>query len=245
MHADEWIVQIHQRLVSLVPAVPNAVFLTDEPNGDFGIAHYYGISYDDRVAYRGTTEDGIAHMSFDSGYQPAEQTVVHEFGHAIDDNTDGVPDAWRVGPVRRQFWAVRGLPGTPEDSDARARELANQGHQYDSWRHWAVEIFAECFAACYASYGDIERTQNYGVPLDKSKMRAFFEGLRSNITKEEDMDAEQVKTIIRQMLEAPEGALKVRAALTRSSQDNDGNTFIGEQLTETEQRTRRWIVGLG
>lgn len=192
-HADDFIVSVHRELVAAVPGVPDCIGLADEPSGDFGIAHFLGIhaepGVDRRFNYYGTTADGCAVCTFDDAYTPARAVIVHELGHALQDNTDGAPDRYLGGDPLLPFWTARGLPGTPIDSDRRAAQIARDGGSaYETWRHWAVEIFAECFAACFTpSYAEIERTANYGVPLDKTRMRGFFILLRSNFAREDDM----------------------------------------------------------
>lgn len=190
-HSDEFIVSVHERIKARVPGVPDQLALMDEPAGDFGIAHFLGVDREPGLRpdfnYYGTTRDGIAVLTFDAGYTPEERVVVHELGHALQDNTDGAADMWLGRSPLYPFWAARGLPGTPDDSDRKVNEFSDQ---YERWRHYAAEIFAECFAACYVE-GYQERTQTYGIPHDGEKMRAFFASLRPNFTTEEEEMTEE------------------------------------------------------
>ncbi len=64
------------------------------------------------------------------------------------------------------YWSARGLPGT-------WAEHLNSGE----WRTTPYEALAESFAALNLS--DAERTETYGVALDRGAILAFFVSLAS------------------------------------------------------------------
>ncbi len=113
--------------------------------------------------------DGLAHLilSTDSP-APEPHTVWHEAGHILHaaalksrgqlDNLFKPTDTVGV-----DYWKARGYPGAWSD------------HLLGEWRVLGYEALAESFAA--VNLGDTERTETYGVPLDRAAMRVFFQGL--------------------------------------------------------------------
>src|SRR5687768_2523121 len=156
---------IHDEMQALYPGIPDLINIYDEPSGDFGIAHFYGMDRD-------TAEPYDVRVSFDNTYIPARYVICHELGHALsfavslkrggNGFTNGLFD---------EFWAVRGFPGTAWEGQLEAirREstAVNGGYRY-----WVEENFADAFGAVN-SYGQgtlITRTDAY---LDEPALRAF------------------------------------------------------------------------
>jgi hypothetical protein len=173
--AQAFVDQVHADLRRRYSAIPRNIAFSDEPAGDFGIAHMY---------YR-TTGDLI---TFDEGRVPVLYVVAHELGHALSANvtklrggngfTNGLYDS---------FWGVRGYPGTPWEAQQRA--IAAEAVRLNSgYRSWPEENFADAFGAVN-SYGQGSLiTEGYGAYLDESALRAFYaslEGVFDMLTEEE------------------------------------------------------------
>jgi len=190
-HADDFIYSEWEYLKTIYPAMVQCINLSDEPSGDFGIAH----------AWWGEGHKCEAYLSFDRDRVPKAKTVRHELAHLLTWNASPPNPNGYGWPITEEilesFWVARGFPGTAAESDARAKELARQGLMYESWRHWALECFAECFAACNTTNDDpdyykYEKTQDYGMPLTDEK-RATMIGWFKTLEKygEEDMTQEE------------------------------------------------------
>lgn len=194
-HADDYIRAVHAEISGKYPAVPKILHLSDEPAGDFGIAHFYGLSRD----------DGGAILSFDSGYQPGRRTVIHELGHAVH----------AVGGEEflRRYWVVRGFPLSIEDANAEALRLQNEGQAFASWSRWPMESFAEDFACLEGTFGPI--THDWGVPLGPrlGSVRALFASFRPATQEEEELTQEYKEALQKELHEkayAPLTELQLR-----------------------------------
>lgn len=169
-------------------ALPNAIDTHDEPAGDFGIAHFHGII------------NGRGQLTFDNDRIPLRYTVTHECGHMLsswatakrggDPFTNGLYD---------EFWAARGFPGTPMDSQLRAlaaeRIVLNSGYRY-----WPEEMFADTFGVVNTPFG-FPITDQYGIWLDQDALRAFYKSLGEG----DDMFTEADRALlqrVRDLLEA-------------------------------------------
>ena len=136
------------------PLIPPAIIAEGDVNGTAAAALY---------------PDGIARVLIHAGEFPDAHTIWHEAGHiyhaavlrAHQHSAALFTPADEVGAA---YWSARGLPGT------WAQSLAT-----GAWATTGYEILAETFAA--VNTGDAERASTSGVPLDRTRMRAFFAGL--------------------------------------------------------------------
>lgn len=113
--------------------------------------------------------DGTARLLVASGPAADAHIVWHEAGHVLhavamrgrghDSLLYTVQD-----DVGIAYWGARGFPGTW----GAHLEAGN-------WNLIAYEELAETFSA--VNTGDPERTETYGVPLDRAAMLAFYRGL--------------------------------------------------------------------
>lgn len=223
---SDWILGEFERAKTLYPAFQGKTLsLADEPAGDFGVAHFYGVTADDVIV-----------LTFDSGYRPGIKTVWHEFGHALQSITDGetFPDLWSGSAAIRGYWTARRFPGTPADSDRRAQELGAQGKQFESWQHWATEIFAEGTSVASVP-GTGELTATYGVPPPLDAMRAYLSALRDPDKEDTVTDDEFMEKIGRLYGPRLQQQLNetVYDPLNALAQRVDAITAIGEHTHET------------
>ena len=136
------------------PLIPPAIIGEGDVNGTAAAALY---------------ADGIARLLVHTGEVPDAHTIWHEAGHVYHaavlrarQHSSALFTA--EDEVGTAYWSARGLPGT------WAQSLAT-----GAWASTGYEILAETFAA--VNLGDTERASTSDVPLDRTKMRAFFAGL--------------------------------------------------------------------
>lgn len=113
--------------------------------------------------------DGTARVLVASGPDVEAHIVWHEAGHVLhavamrsrghNSLLYGAQD-----DVGIAYWAARGLPGT------WAQHL-----EAGAWNLIAYEALAETFSA--VNTGDAERTETYGVPLDRAALLDFYRSL--------------------------------------------------------------------
>lgn len=209
MHADEYILSVHQRLVSEYPAVPDAIALMDESAHDFGVAHFIGVDAEmylrEGFAYYGQTLDGIAVLTFDAGRTPAEWVVCHELGHGMHANLGGNPHrASPSDPVLQAYWAAMGYTTPLADAIAFAESQPYEsGHKY-----YPTEHFADAFAWVTANTFGSADYYRYGGSLTdakRSELRAFFASLRVQ-TEEDDMFTDEDRKKLDYVFAAMTGA---------------------------------------
>ena len=170
--ADALVASVFAYLKNLYPAMPREYVVSDEPAGDFGIAHCFGLD-----------DQGNAVMSFDSDRVPQWYTVAHEFGHALEYNVNlqrGNTNPFDNG-LYDEFWAARGFPGTPMEYQLKAISLSgNTGYGY-----YPREMFADTFGVVNSLYG-FPITNQLGIWLDQDKMRTFYKALGDDMFTDED-----------------------------------------------------------
>lgn len=147
-------------------AIPECYTVQDEPQGDFGIAHFWGL------------KNGCGSISFDSGYLPQEYTIRHEIGHALSALWN---EGSNAGPMHERFWIARGFNEAPNAPHTawQAQLLAIQKDKESpngGYRYWPEEAFADTFGVVNTPYG-FPITEGYGVWLDQAKMREFYRSL--------------------------------------------------------------------
>jgi len=187
--AEAVVESIHQELRAAYPlAIPPCINFQNEPAGDFGIAHFYGLD-------RSTPTVCDMLLTFDEDRIPARYVVCHELGHAISLNVTlkrGL-DPFLSG-LYQEFWEARSFastaaaPHTPLDAQNLAiqkdQEVVNGGYRY-----WPEENFADAFGAVASGYGQGTLiTNNYGAYLDENRLRTFYkslEGLYAMLSDEE------------------------------------------------------------
>lgn len=131
------------------PAIPPMVFAGDSDAGPSAALY----------------PDGLAHVRVNELSPPEPHTVWHEAGHILHASALKSRGALAnlfspADTVGIDYWAARGYPGTWAM------------HLNSEWRALGYEAFAESFAA--VNTGEVERTETYGVQLDRVAMRAFF-----------------------------------------------------------------------
>jgi hypothetical protein len=136
------------------PLIPPVIIAEGDVNGTAAAALY---------------SDGIARLLVHTGEVPDAHTIWHEAGHVYHAavlRSHGHSSALFTSEdeVGTAYWTARGLPGT------WAQSLAT-----GAWATTGYEILAETFAA--VNLGDTERASTSDIPLDRTKMRAFFAGL--------------------------------------------------------------------
>jgi hypothetical protein len=185
--AEAFAEQVHEALRARYGAIPRIVAFSDEPAGDFGIAHFY---------YR---SDGDL-ITFDEGRVPVLYVVAHELGHALSRNVTKLRggDGFTNG-LYDSFWKVRRFPGTPMQAQQAA--IAKEAVAVNSgYRFWPEENFADAFGAVN-SYGQGTLiTEQYGAYLDEPALRAFYaslEGVFDMLTQDE---LDQIKGVIAPMI---------------------------------------------
>ena len=163
-HADAMVREMHGALLPLYP-IPPCLEISDEPAGDFGIAHFYGVR-----------ADGCGVMTFDEGYLPSRHTVAHELGHGLHAYVQRFLDADPYGPggVLFRFWSACGFTVTVGAATSQAAALEAAGEAYQGWRRRPSEIIAELFA--FAVLGDYLLTETYGADpwVLRDRALAFF-----------------------------------------------------------------------
>jgi hypothetical protein len=128
-HAADAVLELHAQLLRLYPGLPTCALVGDEPAGDFGIAHYLGLSL-----------AGCARMTFDVGYAPRAVTKAHELGHAWHDNTGGDPRVYHVDdPVLKRWHEAVGYT-------VPLAEIIARGEASDDWGALVGEQLAQAFA---------------------------------------------------------------------------------------------------
>lgn len=154
-HADEVVAAVHGELTLDYPAIPPCVQVEDEPVGDFGIAHYLGL-----------TPGGCAHLTFDAGYEPLRWTIAHELGHAMHQYCGGSP-FWMSedDPVLSRFWPVR-FPNGPSLGDVIRLAIRTEQEQGfgAAYGYYVGEIFADTFSRV-AGWGWSGLTANFDTPF--------------------------------------------------------------------------------
>lgn len=164
--------------------IPECFVSNDESAGDFGIAHFHGL-----------TLDGCANLTFDNDRIPREYTVKHEIGHALSSMWNGGSSA---GPMHEAFWVARGFAEAAKTNPAipatawEAQLLAIQKEQVlenSGYRFWPEEAFADTFGVVNTQYA-FPITEQYGIWLDQAKMRDFYRALG------EDMDKDAIKAAV-------------------------------------------------
>lgn len=167
-HADTMVLEIHRELVPLYP-IPPCLEISDEPAGDFGIAHFYGVRPDGCGILTGW---GI--VSFDVGYLPTRHTVVHELGHGLHAYVQRF-----ISPeVAHAFWAACGFTTSIVDAVAISNRFADAGYAYTAWQYAPNEVLADVFA--FVVLGDFLMVETYGVdPATlRERARAFFQAYK-------------------------------------------------------------------
>lgn len=164
--AEAFVEQIHALLRERYSAIPRHVTFSDEPAGDFGIAHTY---------YR---SDGDL-ITFDEGRMPVLYVVAHELGHALSFNVSKLRGGnGFTNGLYDEFWAARGFPGTPLEAQQKALAANTAANPNGGYRLYPEENFADAFGAVN-SYGQGTLiTEFYGAYLDEPKMRAFYASLK-------------------------------------------------------------------
>ena len=148
--------QIYQTIQAKFPELPDCeVALTQQ-------------SLDGAAFYQGRGQDNKARFLL-SNTKLYDSTVWHESGHAL-------ADVWgnARGP---EFWRARGFPGSWDAQLEKTIRLSNSTSPWDKAKVWASnpgEMWCEAFAATYVD-GYAERTETFGVLLNKDKMRSFYE----------------------------------------------------------------------
>lgn len=173
--AQEFVTAIWYELRGAGYPLPKGFIANDEPSGDFGIAHTWGLS------------NGLANFTFDAGRIPNRYTVVHEIGHAISAEWARRRDIdqWSGG-MYDAFWAARNFPGTAWQAQLNAIEVSKTS-EAKGWRLWPEESFADCFACSATGYGEGSQiTEGYGVHLDVEAMRHFYKNLEDNMAITDD-----------------------------------------------------------
>lgn len=191
-HADELILGVHRVLADEFPAMPRCLRLRDEPTGDFGIAHAYGI-----------LPDGCGDLSFDAGYAPTKKTIRHELAHLVWYNTP--PD------TLDRFLVARAFPGTVVELNAMAGQAwakaTTADERFRAWGLWPAEQFADCFAAVtwtpdQPEYERWEMTATFGTPLTEDRRRillAFYASLRATPKEVTTVTEDDVRRIVAQV----------------------------------------------
>ena len=149
--------------------LPECFISNDEPPGDFGIAHFHGL-----------TANGCANLTFDNDRIPWEYTVKHEIGHALSAMWNGGSSA---GPMHEAWWKVRGFPGTAWEAQLRAIDLDRQ-RLNGGYIYWPEEAFADTFAIVTMTNPPPPITYQYGLWLDRAKMRDFYKSLGAEMDKD-------------------------------------------------------------
>lgn len=190
-HADTYVHNIHAELQGLGFPVSDCIVLrADDPQGNFGIAWYFG------------RYDGCGHMAYDEGYLPTKHTVVHEFGHDMHSR-------WQASNIMPRLWSEVGFPVSMDES-VRRGSVGSQPGQYTYWRHTPAEMLADLFA--WTVLGDFVQTEMHGVPLTdalRSRLAAFFKSF-----KEEDVAlSTEDKAWIVQAIAESEDRVKSRLAM--------------------------------
>lgn len=203
--ATDVVAAIHAELRRTYRAVPPRLNVGDEPAGDFGIAHFYGL---DRL----TARDDDFRLTFDAGRIPSRYVVCHELGHALSLNvtlkrggdpfTNGLFD---------EFWEARGFtraidaPRTPMEGQELAMRLDRESLN-GGYRFWPEEHFADAFGAIN-SYGQGTLiTATYGAGLEEARLRDFFRSLGGLYMA--TLDQEDLRNIANYLLPEIIGAIK-------------------------------------
>lgn len=139
----------------LWPAIPPAIIGEDSAMSATAAAALY--------------PDGVAHLLVHTGTVPDLHTIFHEAGHILQAQVlraRGRSSSLYTAQdeVGVAYWSARQLPGSWASSLATG-----------AWSTTGYEILAETFAA--VNLGDVERATTYGVPLDRTALRAFFVSL--------------------------------------------------------------------
>jgi len=184
--AQEAVLAVQAEIRQKCRAVPPKINYADEPAGDFGIAHFYGLDIS-------TALDSDFRETFDAGRIPQRYVIIHELGHALSANVSLYRggDGFTNG-LYNEFWRVRGFPGTPWEAQLKAIELTNTQGDAAGYKWWPEENFADAFGAVY-SYGQgtlITRTDAY---LNEPALRAFYSQLRGKYMA--TLDSEDVQNV--------------------------------------------------
>lgn len=174
---------IYDALVAEGYPLPDCLVVSDEPSGDFGIAH-------------ASFHNDCAYMSFDDAYEPTQHTILHEIGHVFQFANPDILEA---------FWGTAGISTTIVTSNAIAKQLQDEGQAYQSWRHWAVEIFADFFA--WHILNDWVQIQTYNVRLSaelRASLTELFSNWSSELARLDSDDLQNIATMIDARVRAAE-----------------------------------------
>lgn len=166
-------------MVSAYPLVPQADIAQTVPASAFGLAYYSGL-----------TSEGRARINIRVNVTPNAPIIWHEAAHAMYDHAEEVTGKSYI-TLLEGFWKARGFPGTAAEANEKAEAAlaANGGHwDYPRWRMFPTEMWSEAFAASNID-GYTEKTETYGVPLDRARVREFFANLQTPDKKAPDKKA--------------------------------------------------------
>jgi hypothetical protein len=181
--AEQYVQQIFANLKTEY-ALPDCLVTTDEPSGDFGIAHFWGL------------RNGCASFTFDDNRIPTRYTISHEIGHSLSAMWNGGDSA---GPMHEAWWKARGFTGTALEAQQHAIALEAQAIN-SGYRYWPEECFADTFGVVTTPYG-FPITEQYGIYLDQDRMRAFYKSLGDDMFGDGDR---ALLNRVRDLLEARE-----------------------------------------
>lgn len=162
-HANERAATIYESLQAQGVNLPECIVFSDEPSGDFGIAH-------------ASWWNDCAYVSFDDAYQPSEHTLYHELGHILNFYPPN-----RDAGILEAFWAEVGFTVTIDGANEQAEWHNSRGEAWAAWQCYAVETFADFFA--WTFLGDRVSAMTWGVQLTqelRNKLLNFFKNWKGN-----------------------------------------------------------------
>jgi hypothetical protein len=124
-------------------------------------------------AYYYSDAQGNFHVQFNPTYYPSppltkRHRYVHETGHIADQMLRRFGMTQNYLFTRTHAYRFRGLAATPATWQEAANDAGN------AWAWLPVERFAELFVVAVFGYIEVERTANWGLPLDAAKTRRFM-----------------------------------------------------------------------
>lgn len=182
-HANALAQDYLDKLKALGYEYPDCINFTDEPSGDFGIAHASG-----------SDANGCYWVSFDDAYLPSVHTIIHELGHVFQFYHPGLLE---------QFWSTVGFAISIDGANAQAETYAQQGMSFGSWQCWAVETFADFFAWTYLD--DAVHTQTWGIPLTeelRATLSAFFTSWKGTVDELTSQDIATLTDLVSKIVDA-------------------------------------------